>query len=120
MPEGYKGLKFVYVFRFGKMTVRLKNAFLGIEEFDLDVLMKEEKLELDIEGVSKLDIFFKRCNVSDEIMTFLGKIYFLNTQTLYEKFGTSMERLMAHGDLQIQSWASSVKGFNLNGAIEVS
>ena len=138
VPEGYKGLKIVYFFRLlycelaqvleqnndpeliEKMTVRLKNAFLGIEEFDLDILMKEEGLKLDTMNVSIIDVVTKPCDVSNEIMTFLGKIYFLNTETLYENFGTSMERLMAHGDLQIQSWASSVKGFEVGGNIRVS
>ena len=138
VSNGYKGIKFTYVFRLlycelakvleqkndpdliEKLTVRLKNAFLGLEDLDLDVLLQEENLVLEIEDLTIYDNFFKRCNVSDEIMTFLGKIYFLNPGAVYKNFGSSMERLMAHGDLQIESWASSVKGFKESGALKVS
>ena len=138
MPEGYKGLKIIYYFRLlycelaqvleqkndteliAKLTVRLKNAFSGIEQFDLDLLMEEENLVLETENVHVLDAFFMTCDVSAEMITFLGKIYFLNPKAVYEYFGSSMERLMAHGDLQIESWASSVKGFTDDGAIRVS
>ena len=41
-------------------------------------------------------------------MTFLGKLYFLDAATLYKNFGGTMTRLMAYGDLQIQSWSSSL------------
>ena len=43
-----------------------------------------------------------------EIMTFLGKLYFIDAATLYKNFGGTMTRLMAYGDLQIQSWSSSL------------
>ena len=138
VPEGYKGLKIIYYFRLlycelaqvleqkndteliAKLTVRLKNAFSGIEEFDLDVMMEEENLVLETENIHVFDFAFKTCNVSAEMITFLGKIYFLNPGAVYKNFGSSMERLMAHGDLQIESWASSVKGFTEEGAVKVS
>ena len=139
VPIGYKGLKTDYVFRLlycelaqaleqrndkdliAKLSARLKNAFLGLEDLDLDVLLQEENLVLETEDINFYDMIFKRCNVSDdEIMTFLGKIYFLNPGGVYKNFGSSMERLMAHGNLQIQSWASSVKYFNEDGAYKVS
>ena len=41
-------------------------------------------------------------------MTFLGKLYFLDAATLYKNFGGTMTRLMAYGDLQIQSWSSGL------------
>ena len=43
-----------------------------------------------------------------KVMTFLHKFYFLDTATLYKNFGRTLERLMAHGDLQIRSWTSSI------------
>ena len=43
-----------------------------------------------------------------DIMTFLGKLYFLDAATLYKNFGGTMTRLMAYGDLQIQSWSSGL------------
>ena len=138
VPIGYKGLKITYVFRLlycelaqalekrndkeliAKLSARLKNAFLGLEDLDLDVLLKEENLVLETEDLTVFDNFFKKCNVSDKIMTFLGKIYFLNPGAVYKNFGSSMERLMAHGDLQIESWASSVKRFTVDGGLAVS
>ena len=52
-----------------------------------------------------------------EIMTFLGKLYFIDAATLYKNFGGTMTRLMAYGDLQIQSWSSGLV-FEDNGNIE--
>ena len=52
-----------------------------------------------------------------DIMTFLGKLYFLDAATLYRNFGSTMTRLMAYGDLQIQSWSSGLV-FEDNGKIE--
>ena len=43
-----------------------------------------------------------------DIMTFLGKLYFLDAATLYKNFGGTMTRLMAYGDLQIQSWSGGL------------
>lgn len=138
VPEGYKGLKIDYAFRLlycelaqvledkndieliAKMTQRLKNAFLGIEEFDLDVLLDEEGIKLQTEGVTPFDVALKKCNVSAEMMKFLGKIYFLNPGAVYKNFGSSMERLMAHGDLRIESWAGSVKRIAKDGSHVVS
>ena len=50
-----------------------------------------------------------------DIMTFLGKLYFLDAATLYKNFGGTMTRLMAYGDLQIQSWSSGLVFGNVNG-----
>ena len=49
-----------------------------------------------------------------DIMTFLGKLYFLDAATLYKNFGGTMTRLMAYGDLQIQSWSSGLVFGNVN------
>ena len=50
-----------------------------------------------------------------DIMTFLGKLYFLDAATLYKNFGGTMTRLMAYGDLQIQSWSGGLVFGNGNG-----
>ena len=127
LPLGYKGLEVVmqpfYVFYcelaqalelkndtllVEKLMNRLKDAIVSQEELTLDVLLAEEGITLKPEEATPFDFIFKKCEVSPEIMTFLGKLYFLDTKTLYQNIGTTFERLMEHGDLHIQSWSSSL------------
>ena len=91
-----------------KLMNRLKDAIVSQEELTLDVLLAEEGVILKPEEATGFDWFLKKCEVSPEIMTFLGKLYFLDTKTLYQNVGTTLERLMEHGDLHIQSWSSSI------------
>ena len=133
----YKGLTFYYPFhlfycelgrklseKYGSTMMevlknRLKESIITQEPLTLEVLVKEEGVTINIEEFTIFDTFEKECNVSAEIMDFLGKLYFMDTTTVYRNFGNSLERLMAHGDLQIQSWASRVV-FTPSGSIEVA
>ena len=100
----------------GKLMNRLKDAIVNQEEFTLDVLLAEEGITLKPEDASIFDLFFGKCEVSPEIMTFLHKLYFLDTNTLYQNFGSTLQRLMEYGDLHIQSWSSSLV-FNWEGSV---
>ena len=126
LSPGYKGLEIYYPFflfycqlakaldlkndplLIEKLMNRLKDAIVNQEEFTLDVLLAEEGITLKPEDASIFDVFFGKCEVSPEIMTFLHKLYFLDTNTLYQNFGSTLERLMEYGDLDIQSWSSSL------------
>ena len=101
------------------LTNRLKESIITQEPLTLDVLVQEEGVVIKIAEFTIMDSFALECDVSAEIMDFLGKLYFMDTTTVYRNFGNSLELLMAHGDLQIQSWASRVV-FTPSGSIEVA
>ena len=88
LPEGYKGLDTYYPFylfycdlaksfamkndtssaMIAKLMNRLKDAIVNQEEFNLDVLLKEEGIVLKPEGASILHVMLgKNCSVSSEI-----------------------------------------------------
>ena len=88
LPEGYKGLENTYPFYLfycdlaksfamkndtssaiiAKLMNRLKDAIVNQEEFNLDVLLKEEGIVLKPEGASLLHVLLgKNCSVSSEI-----------------------------------------------------
>ena len=88
LPEGYKGLENTYPFflfycdlaksfamkndtssaMIAKLMNRLKDAIVNQEEFNLDVLLKEEGIVLKPEGASLFHVLLgKNCSVSSEI-----------------------------------------------------
>ena len=138
LPTGYKGLPMDYPFYLLycelakvldqkqdsslilKITNRLKEAVVQNTKYDLDVILMEEGVTLDVEGVSFFDFISKDCDCSDETMRVLARLYFFNSNVLFKNFGTSMELLMEYGDLQIQSWNSRLKTVTEFGFTHVS
>ena len=87
LSPGYKGLEIYYPFylfycdlaksfamkndtssaMIAKLMNRLKDAIVNQEEFNLDVLLKEEEIILKPEDASPFHFFGKECEVSSEI-----------------------------------------------------
>ena len=91
----------------GQLVGRMKSSVVTLEPFTVDFLAEEEGLSLNFSGYTFWDIYTD-CPSNNEIMDFLSKFYLFEVHTIYQNFGTTLQRMMAYGDLQVTSWVTRI------------
>ena len=91
----------------------------------LDILMEEFKLDNDFSDCTMFDMLSSVCvdkkDVLSPIIIFLEKLYFLNHNLMYKKYGTTLRHLMEFGQFQISPYLAnpaSSGGLLYNGYAE--
>ena len=135
LPEGYKGMttqptfrivycelakkleEGAYIWRLQNLIERWKSSYYTLKPFSLETLMEEYQVNIDFESFTFIDILFKKCDVNDEVMRFLSKLFLMtiDSNTILENFGTSLRLLVDYGSLEIMPWSGAAVEFDSGG-----